>query len=87
MPALALSEIIKLPNTFSNLWQNNFLVGSLNGKHLVRIKFDDEFNKIIYFEKIFIGDRIRDLLYDKNSDEIILALELSGSLGIINNPN
>ena len=87
MPALGISEIIKLPNTFSDLWKDNFLVGSLNGKHLLRVKFNNKFNKIIYFEKIFIGDRIRDLLYYNESDEIILALELTGSLGIISNPN
>ena len=83
IPAIGISEIIMLPNSFSKIWQNNFLVGSLNGKYLYRIKFDDEFNKIIYYEPIYIGDRIRDLIYHKESESIFMALELNGSIGII----
>jgi len=40
---------------------------------------------MIYSEKLYVGDRIRDLLYNEDSKKIILALELSGSLGIITN--
>ncbi len=87
VPAIGISEIIKLPNNFSNLWQDNFLLASLNGKYLFRIKFDDEYNKIIYSEKIYIGDRIRDLLYNNKSKKIILALELEGALGILTSTN
>ena len=83
IPAIGISEIIMLPNSFSKIWQNNFLVGSLNGKYLYRVKFDDEFNKIIYYEPIYIGDRIRDLIYHKESESIFMALELKGSIGII----
>lgn len=87
IPAIGISEIIKLPNNFSKLWQDNFLLASLHGKYLYRIKLDDEYNKIIYYEPIFIGDRIRDLIYNKNSKKILLALELEGALGIITNQN
>ena len=83
IPAIGISEIIKLPNNFSNLWQNNFLVASLNGKYLYRIKFDNSYNKIIYYEPIYIGDRIRDLIYNVEKKKIYLALELEGALGII----
>ena len=83
IPAIGISEIIKLPNNFSNLWQNNFLVASLNGKYLYRVKFDNSYNKIIYNEPIYIGDRIRDLIYNVEKKKIYLALELEGALGII----
>ena len=83
VPSIGISEIIKLPNEFSRTWQNNFLVGSLNGKSLYRIRFDSEFNKIIYQEKIFVGDRIRDIVYLNDHEKIIMALEHSGSIGII----
>ena len=83
IPAIGISEIIKLPNKFSNLWQDNFLVASLNGKYLYRIKFDENYNKIIYFEPIYIGDRIRDLIYNGDKNKIYLALELEGAIGII----
>ena len=87
VPAIGISEIIKLPNNFSKMWQDNFLVGSLNGKHLFRVKFDDDYEKIIYYEKIFIGDRIRDLIYDNKSKDILLSLELTGSLGVLSKVN
>ena len=83
IPAIGISEIIKLPNNFSDNWQNNYLIGSLNGKHLYRVKFDNDFSKIIYHERIFLGDRIRDLIYNNQSKEIYLSLELKGELGII----
>ncbi len=85
--ALGIAEIIKLSNNFSEYWQNNFLVSTLNSKHLLRIKFDDEFNKIIYNEKIYVGERIRDLKYDEKNKTIILALTSSGSLGILKKKN
>ena len=83
VPAIGISEIIKLPNDFSEMWQDNFLIGSLNGNYLYRVKFDTNFSRIIYHERIFIGDRIRDIIYNNSSDEIFLSLELKGELGII----
>ena len=83
VPSIGISEIIKLPNDFSKTWQNNFLVGSLNGKSLYRVNFDSKFNKLIYQEKIFIGDRIRDIIYLKKYKKILLALEHSGAIGVI----
>ena len=76
---------VSLPNNFSKLWQDNFLIGSLNKKTLYRIKFDKNFNRVIYYEEIFIGDRIRDIVYLENQNVILLSLELSGSIGIIKN--
>lgn len=64
IPSLALSEIIKLDNNFSKKWQNNYLIGSLYGGHLLRVRFNKEKTKVIYIEKIFVGERIRDLDYD-----------------------
>ena len=84
-PSIGISEIIKLPNSFSDFWQDNFLIGSLNKKTLYRVKFDDKFNKLLFFEEMFIGDRIRDIVYLKDEKMIIMSLEFSGSIGIIQN--
>ena len=70
-------------NDFSNFWIDNFLIGSLNSKHLYRVKFDKSFNKVIFFEKIFIGERIRDLEYISDEKIILLALEETGSIGVL----
>ena len=83
VPSIGISEIIRVENNFSEQWKGNFLVGSLNSRHLFRIKFDRNFNKIIFFEKIFIGERIRSLFYLQKEKIILLALEESGSLGVL----
>ena len=85
--ALGIAEIIKLDNNFAEMWQNNFLVSTMNGNHLLRIRFDNNFDKIIYNEKIFIGERVRDLKYDSKNKKIFIGLNSSGSLGIISNLN
>ena len=81
--SIGISEIIKINDSFSDKWKDSFLVASLNGKHLYRIKFDKEFNKIIFIENIFVNERIRDLIYFKEKNLVLLALETSGSIGIL----
>lgn len=75
VPSIGISKIIRLPDTFSKNWQDNFLLSSLNGGSLYRIKFDKSYKKILFMEKIFIGKRIRDLKYLENSNSLVLALE------------
>lgn len=83
VPSIGISEIEKIPNSFSKYWQDNFLVTSLNGRKIYRIMFDDTFNKIIYMEPMFLGERIRDIKYVKKKKFIILALEETGSIAIL----
>jgi hypothetical protein len=85
LPSIGISEIIRLSNNFSILWQDNFLISSLNKKTLYRVKFDKDYNKIIYLEEIFIGDRIRDVLYLEKQKTILLSLELSGDILVLKN--
>lgn len=84
LTSVGISELIYLPNEFHQEWTNNFLISSLNGRSIYRTKFSQNFDKVIFYEKIFIGERIRDLKYYKNKNLIILALEDSGSIGILN---
>ena len=81
--AYGTAEIMKLPNDFSNFWQNNFIISTLNGRHLLRVKFSEDYKKLLYNEKIYIGERIRDIKYHKNSKSLILALTTTGSIGLI----
>ena len=83
LKAIGISELIKLPNSFSNFWQNNFLVSSLWGHSLFRIKLDKRSEKLIFYEKIYIGQRIRDIIYLKEENAILVALEEKGEIGII----
>ena len=83
IPSIGISQIIKIPNRFSKDWKDNFLLASLNGASLYRIKFDEAFDSIIYIEKIFINRRIRDLKYSKKNNAIILALEDWQEIGVL----
>jgi hypothetical protein len=85
VPSIGISEIIRLGNNFSKFFQNNFIVSSLASGHIYRIKFDENFNKIIFQEKIFIGKRIRDLKYLEDYKTILVGLEddLTSSIGVI----
>ena len=83
VPSIGISEIISLDDNFAKTRQNNYLIGSLNSNHIFRFKFDNDFKSTIYYEKIFIKERIRDLLYLKDNKAILLALENSGSIGIL----
>ena len=84
VPSIGISEIIFLPDTFYKKWENNVLITSLADKSIYRAKFEDStFTKILYLEKIYIGERIRDIKYIYDKNIIILALEDSGSLGIL----
>ena len=83
VPSIGISQLIKIPNEFSNNWQNNFLLASLNGASLYRIKFNENFERIIYSERIFVNRRIRDLKYSKKNNAIILALEDWREIGIL----
>jgi len=52
-------------------------------QHLIRVKFNHDFKKIDYYETIFIGERMRDIKYFNKKSMIIIALEDTGSLGIL----
>ncbi len=86
LPSIGISELIALPNQFNENWKNNLIISSLNGRSLYRVKFDSSnFDNILYTEKIYIGERIRDIKYLDELNIIILALERTGSIGIIKN--
>lgn len=83
IPSVGISQIVRVGENFSKKWKNNFLIASLNGNHLYRIKFDKKYEKIIFIENIYIGERIRDLVYFESKNIFLMALENSGSLGIL----
>lgn len=83
VPSIGISEIIKIPDSFSKYWKNNFFISSLNGVSLYRVEFDQEYEKINYKEKIIISERIRDIKYLEKNNIFLLSLETSGSLGIL----
>ena len=82
-----ISQIIKISENSKFNFKELYMVSSLSGgsmytgNHLYI--FSKKENKFILEDKIYINDRIRDLIYDSKNDRIILALESQESLGII----
>jgi hypothetical protein len=85
VPSIGISQIIKLPNSFNNKWKDNYLLSSLDGNSIYRIKFSENFDKIIFYETIYVGERIRDIIYEEKNKLIFLILEETASLGVIIN--
>ena len=81
--SIGISQIITIPNEFSERWQDSYFISSLNGRKLFRLIFDRDFTRVISSEPIYIGQRIRDLVYDKNTSLFFLTLETPGTLGIL----
>ena len=87
VPSIGISEITKIPNTFSKYWQDNYFVGSLNGGSLFRIKFNKNFDKIVFLEKIALLQRIRDITFIENLNSFALAMEDYGEIWLIKSSN
>ena len=85
IPSIGISEIIKIPNNFIDGWENNFLITSLNEGSIYRVKFSDNYKRLLFSEEIFVGQRIRDIKYQDK--KIFLALESKGELGILSTRN
>ena len=83
IPSIGISEIINIPNDFIENWVNNFLIASLNKRSIFRVKFDNDYSKIIFSEEIYIGKRIRDIKYLKKKKKILLALEDRAEIGVL----
>ena len=83
-----ISQIIKIEKSSKSNFRDLYMVASLSGKneyygnHLYLFSINK--NQTILKDKIFIGDRVRDLIYDKINDRVILTLEDQESIGIIN---
>ena len=82
--SIGISQLTEVPKNFSKYWNNNFLITSLNSASLYRVKFDNNFTKLLYYEKIFVGKRIRDIIYIESLKTFIISLdEGSGFLGFV----
>ena len=72
-PSIAISEIVGIK-------QKNYIASSMKDKSLYFFNLNQD-NKIEKFERVEIGERIRDLIVVEN--KLILFLEDTGSIGVI----
>jgi len=75
VPSIGISEIVQID-------KDKFIVSSLKDSSIYPFRLEN--NKIKNMSRVVIGERIRDMIYDKETKKIWLFLEDSASLGIIN---
>lgn len=85
IPSIAPSQLITIDSNFSKKWGDAVILSTLRGQSLYFLKFSSNYKKLIFFEKIRLKKRIRDLIYVDSHKLILLAEESQGTLGIISN--
>ena len=85
IPSIGISEIIPLNET-----DTEFLIGAMGNEVVEQdlglhyIKLNNQRNKITNHKYIPLNERVRDMIISKNRDVIILFLETTSSLAILN---
>jgi hypothetical protein len=90
-PSIAISEIISIPVSFNEKFTNDFFVGALGYKNQIKegdrsihhFRFNENFDKIIFEDVIPIGERIRDMIFVKEQNVILMVLESIPAIGIL----
>ena len=72
-------------NIFENLNRNKIILSTLKDKSLHFLEISDDFKIIKSTNRLFIGERIRDII--TLDDSYILFLESSPALGILKKNN
>ena len=92
-----IGQIIEVPISFSENLKDHFLITSLSGsldrndqhmgKSLYIVKFNNDYEKVISIERLFVGERIRDIIYSEDLNGFLIAMENSSSIGLVRNKN
>jgi len=88
-PAIGISQIIKIPSDFNKKFTNDFFVGAMGNLSyegdlsIHHIRFDKDFNNIIFEEIIPLGERVRDMIYVKEEKIVLIVLENTPSIGVL----
>ena len=91
-PSIAISEIISVPKSFKEEFTNDFFVSALGYKKQMEegdrsihhIRLSENFDKIIFQDIIPISERIRDLIFIKEQNVVLMVLESIPALGVLN---
>ena len=90
-PSIAISEIVRIPITFNEKFTNDFFIGALGYKDQINegdqsihhIRFNENFDQIIFEDVIPIGERIRDMIFIKEKNIILMVLESIPAIGVL----
>lgn len=88
-----IGQIIQIPEYFSPNLKNHFFItslsgstdkdGSYKGESLYMVKFNETYEKIESMDRLYIGERIRDIIYDKEINGFLIAMENTSSIGYV----
>lgn len=90
-PSIAISEIIKIPETLNEKFTNDFFVAALGRKAQINegdrsihhVRFNKNFDQIIFEDIVPIGERIRDMIFVRKKNIILMVLESIPAIGIL----
>ena len=88
VPSIGISEIVPFTDE-----DNEFLIGAMgsevseNDLSLHYIKLDNKRKKVVKHKFVLLNERIRDMIISKDKQKIILFLETSSSIGVIQKIN
>ena len=68
VPSIAVSQVMEIGN-FNDGWDGDLLVGSLKASSLYRLRLEED--RVIYSERIWLGERIRDLAQTSNRSIVV----------------
>jgi len=89
VPSISIAEIIKIPNTFSEKFTNDFFVAAMGSEiaegdlSIHHIRFNKDFNKIEFEDIIPLDQRVRDMIFIKEQNIIFLVLENTPAVAIL----
>ncbi|MBA1339692.1 MAG: Glucose/arabinose dehydrogenase, beta-propeller fold [Pelagibacterales bacterium] len=91
VPSIGISEILNIGKNFDEEFSNDYFVTALGWKTQLEdgdntihhIRLNKEYTKIIYEDKIVIGERIRDSIYLDNEKTILMSLETIPAIGFL----
>jgi len=87
-PSVAPSHIMSVDN-FRSDFNNDFFMSTMGNmpapgrRALHHIKFDKNYKKVIFNDIIYVGERVRDMIYLKEKNKVILILENSPAISIL----
>ena len=88
---MGISEIINVPQTFNKNFTNDFFIGAMGQEitegdlSIHHLRLNEKYNQILLQDIIPIGERIRDMIFIKEMNKILVVLENTPALAIIEN--
>ena len=82
---------MRIPITFNEKFTNDFFIGTLGSPGMINagalsihhIRFNENFDQIIFNDVIPIGERIRDMIFIKEKNIVLMVLENTPTIGIL----